>query len=304
MAGLKEFFQATVEDKLLASMPNDALQHATPATQLLEKRQELAEVEKALQTQKEDFKLRMDSLDQRRAELERKEFQLQESLLKFDRFLKENDARRERADRKATVEHQVADERQMQVDELQAQLASLKANRARNTTILERYSKFNDYMQSVLTVSGDYQEIPEVITRYNTLRATQADLKARDRKNQAKIDEIKTEMAQEKEKHRVHMLDCSNKVATLQAEKESARTDTLYWENQLAQVQGAATKRTLLLGQIKMATSNLHALIQKRSKVKSTDLDTLQQLDKIRHYILDLEDITQDYQRTLEPRSE
>jgi hypothetical protein len=94
-------------------MPPDILQHATPATQLLEKRQELREVEEALSAQKEvrsidahctltsafhtsytphhtfplwqDFKLRMDSLEQRRAELERKEFQLQESLLKFDR---------------------------------------------------------------------------------------------------------------------------------------------------------------------------------------------------------------------------
>ena len=35
------------------SMPNDVLQHTTPATQLLEKRQELSEVEDALRSQKE-----------------------------------------------------------------------------------------------------------------------------------------------------------------------------------------------------------------------------------------------------------
>eukprot|EP00045_Choanoeca_perplexa_P004864 m.41159 g.41159 ORF g.41159 m.41159 type:complete len:314 (-) comp12809_c0_seq5:1471-2412(-) len=300
MAGLKEFFQETVEDKLLASMPNDVLQHTTPATQLLEKRQELAEVEDALKSQKEDFKLRMDSLNQRRAELERKEFQLQESLLKFDRFLKENDARRERADRKATLEHQVADERQDQANVLQNQLEALRASRAKNATLLAGYAKFNDYMQSVLSISGDYQEIPEIMSRYTTLRATQSDLKQRDRENQTKVDQVKTEAATFKEQHRVYMLDGSNQLATLQAEKEAARTETLYWENQLAQVQGAATKRTLLLGQIKMATSNLYALIQKRSNVKSNDTNTLQQLDKIRLYILDLEDITQDFQRGLD----
>ena len=55
----------------------------------------------------QEFQLKMDNLQQRRGELERKEQQLQESLLKFDRFLKENDARRERAEKKAAEERQV-----------------------------------------------------------------------------------------------------------------------------------------------------------------------------------------------------
>lgn len=35
-----------------------------------------------------EFQMKMESLQQRREELERKEFQLKESLLKFDKFLK------------------------------------------------------------------------------------------------------------------------------------------------------------------------------------------------------------------------
>ena len=38
----------------------------------------------------------MESLQQRREELERKEYQLKESLLKFDKFLKENNAKKDR----------------------------------------------------------------------------------------------------------------------------------------------------------------------------------------------------------------
>ena len=36
----------------------------------------------------QEFQMKMESLQQRREELERKEFQLKESLLKFDKFLK------------------------------------------------------------------------------------------------------------------------------------------------------------------------------------------------------------------------
>ena len=36
----------------------------------------------------QEFQMKMESLQQRREELERKEYQLKESLLKFDKFLK------------------------------------------------------------------------------------------------------------------------------------------------------------------------------------------------------------------------
>jgi hypothetical protein len=88
----------------------------------------------------------------------------------------------------------------------------LRASREKNATLLARYAKFNDYMQSVLSISGDYQEIPEIMTRYNTLRATQSDLKHRDRANQTRVESVKTEAASFKEQHRVHMLDGSNQV--------------------------------------------------------------------------------------------
>ncbi len=48
--------------------------------------------------------MKMESLQQRREELEKKECQLKESLLKFDKFLKENDIKRARAVKKAQDE--------------------------------------------------------------------------------------------------------------------------------------------------------------------------------------------------------
>ena len=60
----------------------------TPATRLLEKRREMIEVENGLNQQKDEFSMKMDSLRQRREELSRKESQLKESLIKFDKFLK------------------------------------------------------------------------------------------------------------------------------------------------------------------------------------------------------------------------
>merc|ERR1719326_2169986 len=269
-------------------MPEDVLKQTTPATELLEKKKELADVEDALEAQKEDFRLRMESLKQRRAELERKEYQLQENLLKFDRFLKENDARRERAERKADEENTVAAEREQEIDSLRKRLRTLKETKERQKEIISRYTK-----------SGEFQEISELIDRHATLITTNKDLRERERENQALMDKLKQEAAVFREENRVHILKCNNKLSSLQAEKETAQTEKLYWENQFSQVQNAASKRTLLLGQIKLATNNLFMLIQRKARMNTTEEVPTKQLEKIQHYIQDLQDIIREYEEGL-----
>ena len=75
----------------MPEQPSDAL---TPATRLLEKKREMAAVEAALGAKKEDFQLKMETLQQRRDDLELKERSLKEQLLKFEKFLKVRGIRR------------------------------------------------------------------------------------------------------------------------------------------------------------------------------------------------------------------
>ena len=87
MADMEEYFRINVEKKVLIKAPEQEDYELTPATRLLEKRREMQEVENGLTQQKEEFGMKMESLAQRREELSRKEKQLEESLMKFDKFL-------------------------------------------------------------------------------------------------------------------------------------------------------------------------------------------------------------------------
>ena len=87
-------------------------------------------------------------------------------------------------------------------------------------------------------------------------------------------------------------------------------------ENQFTQAQSSATNRTLTLGRIKMcvchvhvlfrsshgcrATSNLYVLVQKRTPLAAKHTDTLSQLQKIQEFIMDLQDVTDEYEKNLE----
>merc|ERR1712048_777569 len=106
-------------------MPKQEEADITSATRLLEERREMVEVEHALIAQKEEFQMRMESLQQRTEELDRKEQQLKESLLKFDKFLKENDAKRARAIKKAIDERNLCKGKDRDIARLEAQQQEL-----------------------------------------------------------------------------------------------------------------------------------------------------------------------------------
>ncbi len=74
------------------SLPNSLLlQHTSPATKLLEKRRQMFEVQEALNSQKEEFSRREDAFRRQEEGLRRKDLELQESLIKFNKFLQENE---------------------------------------------------------------------------------------------------------------------------------------------------------------------------------------------------------------------
>ena len=77
---------------------------------------EMQEVDFGLKKQKEEYKAKMESISQRREELARKEGQLKESLVKFDKFLAENDGKKLRAIKKSIEEKFVREAKENELE--------------------------------------------------------------------------------------------------------------------------------------------------------------------------------------------
>merc|ERR1719375_1538685 len=73
------------------------LDFTSGATRLLEKRRQMFEVQEALEAQKEEFARREDAFRRREEALRRKDLELQEALIKYNKFLQENESKRSRA---------------------------------------------------------------------------------------------------------------------------------------------------------------------------------------------------------------
>jgi len=289
---LEEYFRTTFEDKLLVKMPEREDDHLTPATRLLEKRREMAEVEQALAAQKEEFQMKMESLQQRREELERKEYQLKESLLKFDKFLKENDSKRARAVKKANDERDLKKQKDKEIGKLADENGTLSTEKDRLAVRLEKFTAFHRYMEKVLEAGEEFHELRDIIARYDTLTATHGDLLEREQKNQEVIESQRADLMKYMEVKDNEILGYNNKLSGLQTRLDDAQSEAVHWESVWNHIKNTAAKKTLLLGRIKMATHNLYQLVKRHQKQVGSSEDTTEQLTQIQTFVQDLTQIT------------
>lgn len=295
---LEEYFRTTFEDKLLVKMPEREDDHLTPATRLLEKRREMGEVEQALAAQKEEFQMKMESLQQRREELERKEFHLKESLLKFDKFLKENDSKRTRAEKKAKDESDARKSKNTEIARLHEEITVLSKKKDKLQKKLDKFSMYQKYLDKVLEVAEEFHEIREITARYDTLIATHLELLERENKNQDAMESAKVSLNKFIEEKNNENLNFNNQLAHFQTKLEDAQSNAVKWESEWTHIQNTAAKKTLLLGRIKMATHNLYMLVNKHLKQDVPVEGTLEQLTKIQTFIQDLTHIANDIKRS------
>lgn len=114
------------------------LDHVSPATRLLEKRRQMFEVQEALEAQKQDFNKKEQVFKKREEALKLKDLELQESLIRFSKFLQENDSKRARAEKKAGDEIKARLQKEKELEQLVEVLEGLKTEKERIHVVLEK----------------------------------------------------------------------------------------------------------------------------------------------------------------------
>ncbi|XP_060105751.1 cilia- and flagella-associated protein 73 isoform X1 [Heteronotia binoei] len=297
---LEERVRAAFRDRLLLVKIPEKEDDLLPAgCCLLEKRRELAEVEQALLAQKEEFQMKMESLQHRQQELESKEKQLKEAVLKFDKFLKDSDAKRSRALRKAEVEQQQAAQRGVEAEHLRQEIARLLFLKEKLQQRLEAHKAFPEYLQKVVEKAEQFQEIPELISRFQTLIASQAKLTQRELVNREAVEEERTRLQKYVEESSNQILRQNNQIAQLQAQLEQTQIRVHEGESFWNRIQTTAAEKTLEVGQIKLATLNLFQMVAKHRKLPAdvAQEDTEAQLDAVKLCMLDLIDMLADFRK-------
>jgi hypothetical protein len=176
-------------DQLLASTAQ-----TSQSTQLLKKRKEMKEVDDALELMKRDYKQRMDECEERRLQFELKQAKMREQVLKFERFIQENDAKRQRAENKARQERKLYEEKCKEISNVMLEIDSLEKQQRLLLAELARRSCHREYLELVVEESDEYEEVGDILNRHKTLVDANADLASRAKEQDEEVEMLRTKV--------------------------------------------------------------------------------------------------------------
>ncbi|XP_066870933.1 cilia- and flagella-associated protein 73 isoform X4 [Kogia breviceps] len=223
----EKHFRLALQEKLSTKIQGQNVDHVPPPLlRLLEKRQELVDADQGLRAQKEVFQTMKASLKQRWEQLEQKEQELKGS---FEKFLQDAEARRSRALRRAAEERRRAGRREAEALRLRAQLEELQRERARLQRRLWRLEPCARLLGQVLGQLPEFQEVPELVARFDGLADTQAALRLTERQRLAELEEARARLQRLRQARQDELLRQGQRRAQLLEQLEAARERTLHW---------------------------------------------------------------------------
>ncbi|XP_072129052.1 coiled-coil domain-containing protein 42-like [Mobula birostris] len=291
---LSEHFRSQYREELLQDFPHD--DSLSLSTQLLAKRRLGMDINQALDSQRQEFNVKMERMRLWKQNFTKRCDQMKEQILKFDNFVQENERKRARALWRAETEGRLRVQRRIETEQLRARLRELHAYRDMLRRSLAANARFPEFVQLLLRPGSMFRELSEVPVRYRALVSTREALLRLVQEGHEERERRKGRLNRYLEETSDERLQLSNRLADLQAQLEAARSRSLRWDAAWTHIQNTAARQTLVLGTVKMATLNLYQLVAGSlgEAPSLTSTDTLLQLQKVEEFIHHLKSVWED----------
>lgn len=151
--------------------------YTTTGTSLLEAMSLLEEVEKTLLIKRKDFKLKMKILDFKMNTVNNKQNQLKETMLKFNKFVQENDYKKWRAETRISEERKTIASLTHDIQQAEIELVEMGRFKEKLLRWTKKCHIYFDFVMKVhLLTSYDFPELRHIIARKETLLSIQEEL--------------------------------------------------------------------------------------------------------------------------------
>lgn len=324
--------EAALEEKLIAqyggksqqTLPQTLmLDHVSPATRLLEKRRQMFEVQEALNSQKEEFARREDAFRRREEALRRRDLELQESLIKFNKFLQENERKCKRAVNKVMLERKEREQKESDIKKLEAQHKAKIAEERILKAEVEKNRKYQDFLDNVVQyMSKDFPEVNDILNRYKTLKDVNRYLDEKQQSDEENNEALLCEFEDYKKETENEILKKNNDIAEMQDRLEHCRMRKTVLQNESDTANDEDSKKSLALGQVLSSVTNILERCEESFRIRhnkphverSSEFSNgtpvsdqcsraMSKLEDIAQYCIDYDHIVKEYQETLKKSS-
>jgi hypothetical protein len=192
---------------------------------VFEASRELKNVQDAYIKQKDEYDREMDTLTRREHELRNKDIKFQESLIKFNKFLQDNENKRYNATRRKSQEEAQIIEHEREIENLKSLVEQKRQLESELYARVDSNIKYKNFLSQVVelsqTLSGEFSEIQHILDRHTTLKSTNDELHQRIQDNTREHEARRYNYAQFMKKSGNEILRLNNDIARFQKELES-----------------------------------------------------------------------------------
>ena len=276
------------------------------STLLLKKRKEMREVDEALELMKDEYKNRMDACEERRMQFEIKQAKMREQVLKFEKFIQENDAKRQRAEAKAKQERKLYEEKCKEMQILMDKIVELERSQKELENQLVLKGCYRVYLEQVVE-AGDqgYEEVTDVLNRYKTLRDANRDLMQHVEQRENEVDQLRAKYLNLKMETQNHLLVSNSVLQSHQKELEEMRARVKREEKEKDshddRSKSVARETSQVVQSIKNVYARCQATMRNKPQVQPPNKEAnmydllTSNLDVIHARIMDLIEISSEY---------
>lgn len=274
------------------------------STLLLKKRKEMREVDDALEITKKSYKKRIEECEERRMLFEAKQSKMREQVLRFERFIQENDAKRVRAEAKIKAEKALYLEKCKEIQQLNERLEALEQLQKAQMEDLKRRSCYKAYLESIVEEKGDqgYEEISDILNRHRSLVEANEDLMISSAKLEKQVDDLSKKLSIMKTEKQNTLLVINSVYQENQHVLETVKEKVKIEERSKNYDEDKTKEVSKELSQISAAIKNVFTRCQSssRNRVKGLGNVTLSEvldfnIELILSRIVDLIEITKEY---------
>ena len=261
------------------------------STLLLQKKKLMEEAQIELDRKKEEIRLRMLRCQEKEDELALTQADLREQVVKFEKFLKDNDAKRLRAHRKALDEIKQREEKEAEIEQLNQELSDLRKMQKMREELLERIQIYEQYLEKLVAdETNEYLDISKIVERYETLSHANQDLRKSIGDFNREMEEQRGDLAKFIKEAQNQILLSNSSVAEHQEQLELAKIESAKADANRAARQNRRKEETRLSGEISMSIENLYrrCRIHKPGQAPITQLDRLVAVES---QLVDMKDV-------------
>ncbi|NXR86362.1 CCD42 protein, partial [Hypocryptadius cinnamomeus] len=224
--------------------------------QLLKKKKEAREMEKAMAEEEEAFREKMKVIADRWRDLHTKRAQLKARVERSGRAVQKREELRIQALKINSKQREEKMKKDGELLRAKMELETLRKKHWKLCKKVQKYSIFKKYLEDVVKIS-QFEDISEVTAQYKLLVRTRKDLLQSQQGHKQLTEQDKVFLEQYKAQKEAEMLQYKNELVQLRLRFYQAQSDIPLWEAHWADIQERTSKKTGKLWTIKLAIHNL-----------------------------------------------